>query len=96
MRLPARGAGTGDVLFPCRKRTKSTLKGAVPLENPLNALFCLPSDETAFDSTSMPSLVRRSSAATHGVYRGISLRRRFWDWSASIAIGAARPYGTGR
>ena len=26
----------------------------------------------------MPSLVRRTSAATHGVYRGISLRRRFW------------------
>ena len=31
--------GDGGVLFPCRKRTKSTLKGADPLENPLNVLF---------------------------------------------------------
>ena len=30
-------SGNGGVLFPCRKRTKSTLKGrCAPLENPLN------------------------------------------------------------
>ena len=28
--------GDGGLLFPCRKSSKSALKGADPLENPLN------------------------------------------------------------
>ena len=34
--------GDGGLLFPCRKSSKSALKGrCAPLENPLNVLFCL-------------------------------------------------------